>query len=61
MPDPAGQLALNVDASDIEVGAVLLQRAAVDQKLQPYALFSRRLSPAERNYDIGSRDIPYLQ
>ncbi|KAI3351469.1 hypothetical protein L3Q82_020315 [Scortum barcoo] len=28
-----------------------------DQKLHPCAFFSKRLSPAERNYDIGNREL----
>ncbi|KAI3354114.1 hypothetical protein L3Q82_018667 [Scortum barcoo] len=28
-----------------------------DQKLHPCAFFSRRLSPAEKNYDIGNREL----
>ena len=57
MPDPARQYVVEVDASDIGVGAVLSQRAADDQKLHPCAFFSRRLSPAEMNYDIGNREL----
>ncbi len=48
---------MEVDASDIGVGAVLSQQAASDQKLHPCAFFSRRLSPAERNYDIGNWEL----
>ena len=48
---------VEVDASDVGVGAVLSQRAAVDQKLHPCAFFCHRLSPAERNYDIGNREL----
>ena len=48
---------VEVDASDIGVGTVLSQRAAEDQKLHPCAFFSRRLSPAERNYDIRNREL----
>lgn len=39
---------------DIGVGAVLLQTASSDQKLHPCTFFSCRLSPGERNYDIGN-------
>jgi len=41
----------------VGVGAILSQRSASDQKLQPCAFFSRRLSPAEMNYDIGNREL----
>ncbi|KAK7886523.1 hypothetical protein WMY93_026144 [Mugilogobius chulae] len=56
-PDPSRQFIVEVDASDSGVGAVLSQRSTSDQKLHPCAFFSRRLSPAERNYDIGNREL----
>ncbi len=46
-----------MDASDIGVGAVLSQRFPSDNKTHPSAFFSRRLSPAERNYDVGDREL----
>ena len=57
VPDPDRQFVVEVDASEVGVGAILSQRAAVDQKLHPCAFFSRRLTPAERNYDIGNREL----
>ncbi|KAL2089934.1 hypothetical protein ACEWY4_014622 [Coilia grayii] len=57
VPDPERQFVVEVDASDIGVGAVLSQRRPEDEKLHPCAYFSRRLSPAERNYDIGDREL----
>ncbi|KAF7640827.1 hypothetical protein LDENG_00011580, partial [Lucifuga dentata] len=57
MPEPDRQLVVEVDASDVGVGAVLSQRSAADQKLHPCAFFSRRLTPAEKNYDIGNREL----
>ena len=48
---------VEVDASDVGVEAVLSQRVAADQKLHPCAFFSKRLTPAERNYDIGNREL----
>ncbi|XP_061886375.1 uncharacterized protein LOC133636399 [Entelurus aequoreus] len=53
----AGRMQLKVDASDSGVGAVLSQQSTSDQKLHPCAFFSRRLSPAEKNYDIGNREL----
>ena len=56
-PDPSLQFVVEVDASDTGVGAVLSQRSASDHKLHPCAFFSRRLSPPERNYDVGNREL----
>ncbi|KAI3364017.1 hypothetical protein L3Q82_010778 [Scortum barcoo] len=57
MPDLERQFVFEVDASDVGVGAVLSQWSSEDQKLHPCAFFSRRLLPAERNYDIGNREL----
>lgn len=46
-----------MDACNVGVGAILSQCAVTDQKLHPSAFFSWQLSPAERNYDIGSREL----
>ena len=54
-PDPTRQFIVEVDASDNGVGAVLSQYS--NQKLHPCAYFSRRLSPAECNYDVGNREL----
>lgn len=56
-PDPGRQFIVEVDASDVVVGAVLSQRSPVYEKIHLCAYFSRRLSPAERNYDIGNREF----
>ncbi|KAI3362602.1 hypothetical protein L3Q82_001688 [Scortum barcoo] len=40
-----------------EWGQCFQQRSSEDQKLHPCAFFSKRLSPAERNYDIGNREL----
>ncbi|KAL0147024.1 hypothetical protein M9458_057548, partial [Cirrhinus mrigala] len=56
-PDPTRQFVVEVDASEVGVGAVLSQRSASDDRMHPCAFFSRRLSPAERNYDIGNREL----
>uniref|UniRef100_A0A8C5C6Y7 Gypsy retrotransposon integrase-like protein 1 n=1 Tax=Gadus morhua TaxID=8049 RepID=A0A8C5C6Y7_GADMO len=57
LPDLDCQFVVEVDASDSGVGAVLSQRSAEDQKLHPCAFFSRKLSAAERNYDVGNREL----
>ncbi len=56
-PDPSRQFVVEVDASEVGVGAVLSQRSSSDDKVHPCAYFSHRLSPAERNYDIGNREL----
>ena len=53
-PDPSLQFVVEADASDTRVGAVLSQRSPSDHKLNPCAFFSGRLSPPERNYDVGN-------
>ncbi|KAL0151775.1 hypothetical protein M9458_052926, partial [Cirrhinus mrigala] len=39
------------------VGAVLLQRQGQPPKTYPCAYFSHKLTPAERNYDVGNREL----
>ena len=56
-PDPAIQFVVEVDASNSGVGAVLSQHLALDNKLHPCSFFSRRLSSAETNYDVGNREL----
>jgi len=56
-PDTTRQFVVEVDASSSGVGAVLSQRSSTDQKLHPCAFFSRRLTPAEQNYDVGNREL----
>ncbi|XP_078794519.1 uncharacterized protein LOC101163464 isoform X2 [Oryzias latipes] len=56
-PDVTKQFIVEVDASDSGVGAVLSQREESSGKLKPCAFFSRKLSPAEQNYDVGNREL----
>ena len=56
-PDPERQFIVEGDASNTGVGAVLSQRSAGDAKVHPCAFYSHRLSPAERNYDIGNKEL----
>jgi hypothetical protein len=46
-----------VDASKVGVGAVLFQRQGNSQKLYPCAYYSKKLSLAETNYDVGDREL----
>ncbi len=55
-PDPSRQFVVEVDAS--EVGLVRFFPSALPRMTRdPCAYFSHRLSPAERNYDIGNREL----
>uniref|UniRef100_A0A3B3HIF1 Gypsy retrotransposon integrase-like protein 1 n=1 Tax=Oryzias latipes TaxID=8090 RepID=A0A3B3HIF1_ORYLA len=56
-PDPSRQFIVEVDASDSGVGAVLSQKEQKSGKLKPCAFFSKKLSPAEKNYDVGNREL----
>ncbi len=56
-PDPDKAFVEEVDASTTGVGAVLSQQQGTPARLHPCAFFSRKLSPAERNYDIGNREL----
>ncbi|KAI2647590.1 Transposon Tf2-6 polyprotein [Labeo rohita] len=56
-PDTTRQFIVEVDASNVGVGAVLSQRSPLDNRIHPCTFFSHRLSPAERNYDVGNREL----
>ncbi|XP_070688265.1 uncharacterized protein [Pempheris klunzingeri] len=57
VPDPQRQFVVEVDASNEGVGAILSQRSVADGRVHPCAYLSRKLSPAERNYDVGNREL----
>ncbi|KAL0155832.1 hypothetical protein M9458_050095, partial [Cirrhinus mrigala] len=56
-PDPNIPFLVEVDASSTGVGAVLSQRQGQPPKTYPCAYFSHKLTPAERNYDVGNREL----
>ncbi len=56
-PDPQKPFIVEVDASTSGVGAVLSQQQGNPPRLHPCAFFSRKLSSAEQNYDIGNREL----
>lgn len=57
VPDPNRQFVVEVDASNEWVGTILSQRSETDHKLHRCAFLSSKLSPAERNYDVGNREL----
>lgn len=54
--DPKKQFIVEVDASDSRLGGVLSQWGK-DNKVLSRAFFSKPLSPAERNYSVGDREL----
>ncbi len=54
-PDPKKLSIVEVDASDVGVGAILSQCSSFDDKVHPCTFYSHRLSSVECNYDIGNR------
>lgn len=52
LPVPSREFVVEVDTSDTGIRAVLSQQHPHDQKLHPCALCSRRLTQAERCYDV---------
>lgn len=48
---------VEVDASTTGVGAVLSHQQGNPSRLHPCAFFSRKLNPAEVNYDIGNQEL----
>ena len=57
LSDHERQFIAEVDASDVGIGAVLSQRSAAEGCLHPCAFLSKRLSPAEKNYDVSNREL----
>jgi len=53
--DPTKPIRIETDASDLAVGACLSQE--YDKKWHPVAYYSRKLSPAEQNYDIHDKEL----
>ncbi len=56
-PDPDLPFIIEVDASNIGIGAILSQRQGSPAKMYPCAFYSRKLTPSERNYDVGDREL----
>ncbi|KAI2643996.1 Transposon Tf2-6 polyprotein [Labeo rohita] len=62
-PDPDLPFVVEVDASDCGIGAVLSQRHGQPGKLHPCAFYSRKLTSAERNYDVitDHKNLEYIK
>ncbi|KAK3539043.1 hypothetical protein QTP86_023635 [Hemibagrus guttatus] len=56
-PDPDLPFVVEVDASSSGLGAVLSQQHGEPGKLHPCAFYSRKLTSAEVNYDVGNREL----
>ncbi len=56
-PDPNLEFTVEFDASNTGIGAILSQRQGNPSKLFPCAYYSRKLNAAERNYDVGYREL----
>lgn len=56
-PNPELPFVVEFDASMTGVGAVLSQRQGETPCLHPCAFYSKKLSLAERNYDISNREL----
>lgn len=56
-PDLEIPFVVEVDASNSGIGAVLSQHQSNTTKLHPCAFYSRKLTPAEANYDVGNREL----
>jgi hypothetical protein len=54
--DPEKEAIVECDASDKAVGGTLSQRGS-DGKLHPVAFYSKKLTPAELNYDIHDKEL----
>ncbi|KAL0163498.1 hypothetical protein M9458_039251 [Cirrhinus mrigala] len=52
----ASPFVVEVDASDVGVGAVLSQRGP-DEKLHPCSFFSRKFNPTQQRYGVGDREL----
>ena len=55
LPDPTKPFVLNCDSCKFAIGATLQQD--LGRGLQPIAYRSKKLSPAERNYDVREREF----
>ncbi|KAI2661861.1 Transposon Tf2-6 polyprotein [Labeo rohita] len=55
-PNPDKPFVVEVDASDVGIGAILSQRGP-DGKLHPCSFFSRKFNPTQQHYGVGDREL----
>jgi hypothetical protein len=55
--DPEIPAQVETDSSDFALGGVLSQKFEDDGKIHPVAFFSKKLSPAELNYEIYDKEM----
>jgi RNase H-like domain found in reverse transcriptase len=54
--DPEQPIMVKIDASDYAIGACIMQ-IGKDEKLHPVTFYSKKISPAEMNYDIHDKEL----
>ncbi|XP_053549738.1 uncharacterized protein LOC128641196 [Bombina bombina] len=57
LPNSDSQFTLEVDASNVGLGAILSQQRKGSQERHPVAYYSRLLTTAERNYSVGDLEL----
>ena len=55
MFDPKRKVIIETDASDYAIGACLTQE--IEGKRHPVVYFSRKIIPAEQNYEIYDKEL----
>ena len=54
--DPEQSIMIETDASDYAIGTCIMQ-IGKDKKLYPVTFYSKKISPAEMNYDIHDKEL----
>lgn len=56
-PDPEHKLIVEVDTFSTGIAVILSQRQGNPPKVFPCSYYSWKLTSAERNYDVGDREL----